>query len=94
MKSAQETDPKAKSALEALVNSFGSYPIGYAVGIMVLPLSLNWLQEDLFTANLVVTLLFAITSFVRVYLLRRLFSRLGFDGNFIKLGKKLYQKIK
>ena len=32
-----KVDSKKKSASEALVNSFGGYPIGYAVGILILP---------------------------------------------------------
>ena len=46
-------DSKKKSASEAFVNSFGGYPIGYGVGIVVLPLSLGWIQEDPLVANLV-----------------------------------------
>ena len=88
------TDSRKKSVSEALVNSFGSYPIGYAVGIVILPISIGWLQEDLLVANLAVTLVYATVSFARTYLFRRVFERLGFDDNFIKLGKRLYQKIR
>ena len=35
----QNMDSKKKSASEAFVNSFGGYPIGYAIGIVILPLS-------------------------------------------------------
>jgi len=86
-------DTRKKSLSEACVNSFGSYPIGYGIGILVLPLSLGWLNEDPFVANIFITLTYATVSFVRVYFLRRLFTRLGVDDNFIKLGIKLYQKI-
>ena len=86
-------DAKSKSASEAFVNSFGSYPIGYGLGIVILPLSLGWLQDDLFTANLFVTLVYATVSFVRTYYLRRVFERLGFDDNFIKLAIKGIRKI-
>lgn len=89
-----KTDSKKKSALEALVNSFGSYPIGYAVGIIILPFSLGWLQDDLITANLVVTSVYATVSFLRVYILRRVFARLGLDDNFIRLGGHLYRKMR
>jgi len=41
-------DTKAKSLSEAFVNSFGAYPIGYGIGIIILPLSMGWLQEDVF----------------------------------------------
>ena len=86
-------DTKSKSLSEAFVNSFGSYPIGYAVGILVLPFSMSWLQEDLFLANVFVTLVFATVSFIRVYSLRRIFEKFGYDDNFIRLGIKLYHKI-
>jgi hypothetical protein len=86
-------DIRSKSASEAFVNSFGSYPIGYGLGIVILPLSLGWLQDDLFTANLFVTLVYATVSFVRTYYLRRVFERLGFDDNFIRLFRKSFKKI-
>ena len=71
-------DTKSKSVSEAFVNSFGSYPIGYGLGIVILPISMGWLQEDLFFANLFVTLVYASVSFVRTYYLRRVFERFGF----------------
>ena len=81
-------DSKSKSLSEAFVNSFGAYPIGYAIGIIILPISMGWLQEDVYTANIFITLVYATFSFVRIFFLRRLFERLGFDDNFIRLGKK------
>lgn len=45
-------DSHKKSLSEAFVNSFGGYPIGYGLGILVLPLSMGWIQEDLLIANL------------------------------------------
>lgn len=87
------SDTKSKSLSEAFVNSFGSYPIGYVVGILVLPFSMSWLQEDLFLANVFVTLVFATVSFVRVYSLRRIFEKFGYDDNFIRLAIKLYHKL-
>jgi len=86
-------DARSKSASEALVNSFGGYPIGYGLGIVVLPLSLTWLQDDLMIANLFVTSVYATVSFVRTYYLRRVFERIGFDDNFMRLAIKLYKKI-
>ena len=86
-------DTKAKSLSEAFVNSFGAYPIGYAIGIVILPISMGWLQEDVYTANIFITLVYATFSFVRIFFLRRLFERLGFDDNFIILGKKGIQKL-
>jgi hypothetical protein len=86
-------DAKSKSASEALVNSFGGYPIGYGLGIVILPLSLTWLQDDLMIANLFVTSVYATVSFVRTYYLRRIFERVGFDDNFLKLGIKMVNKM-
>ena len=89
----QSPDTKSKSLSEAFVNSFGSYPIGYVVGIVVLPFSMSWLQEDLFLANIFVTLVFATVSFVRIYSLRRVFEKFGYDDNFIRLAIKLHHKF-
>jgi len=91
--SEQKIDSKKKSASEAFVNSFGGYPIGYGVGIIILPLSMGWIQEDPLVANLAITLVYAIVSFTRSYFLRRIFEKHGIDDNFIKLGIKLIKKI-
>ncbi len=87
-------DSRSKSLSEAFVNSFGGYPIGYGIGIVVLPLSMGWLQEDVFTANVFITLVYASVSFLRIYYLRRLFEKFGFDDNFIRLAMKLYRKVR
>ena len=87
-------DTRNKSLSEAFVNSFGAYPIGYGIGVIILPLSMGWLQEDVYTANIFITLVYATFSFIRIYYLRRLFERLGVYDNFIRLGIKLYQKIR
>ena len=86
------TDSRKKSLSEAFVNSFGAFPIGYGIGILILPLSVGWLAEDPLTANIFITMTYATVSFIRVYVLRRTFSRLGVDDNFIKLGIKLCQR--
>ena len=88
-----QIDSKKKSASEAFVNSFGGYPIGYGVGIIILPLSLGWIQEDPLVANLAITLVYAIVSFVRSYFLRRIFEKYGIDDNFLRAGMKLIRKI-
>ena len=88
-----ELDSKKKSASEAFVNSFGGYPIGYGVGIVILPLSTGWIQEDPYMANIAITGAFAVTSFVRSYFLRRVFEKYGIDDNFIRLGRKSIQKL-
>jgi len=86
-------DSRSKSLSEAFVNSFGGYPIGYGIGVIVLPISMGWMQDDIFTANIFITLVYATASFLRIYFLRRVFERIGFDDNFIRLGIKLYRKL-
>jgi len=89
-----QRDARSKSLSEAFVNSFGGYPIGYGIGIVILPISMGWLQEDVFTANIFITLVYATVSFFRIYYLRRIFERIGFDDNFIRLGMKLCHRIR
>ena len=91
--SKQAIDSHKKSLSEAFVNSFGGYPIGYAIGIIILPLSMGWIQEDPLTANLVITFVYATVSFARSYFLRRVFERFGIDDNFIRVSVKLIKKI-
>ena len=93
MKIENRVDSKKKSASEAFVNSFGGYPIGYGVGIVVLPLSMGWIQEDPLVANLAITLVYATVSFVRSYFLRRVFEKYGIDDNFLRLGIKAVKKL-
>ena len=88
-----KTDSKKKSASEAFVNSFGGYPVGYGLGILILPISMGWIQEDPLTANLAITFVYASVSFARSYFLRRIFERFGIDDNFIRLGKKGILKL-
>ena len=85
-------DSKKKSASEAFVNSFGGYPIGYGVGILILPLSTGWIQEDPYMANIAITGVYAAVSFVRSYFLRRIFEKYGIDDNFLRLGMRLIRK--
>ena len=84
----ETVDSKKKSVSEALVNSFGGYPIGYGVGIIILPLSMGWVQEDPYMANIAITGVYATVSFVRSYFLRRVFEKYGIDDNFIRLAKR------
>ncbi len=85
-------DSKKKSLTEAFVNSFGAYPIGYGIGIIILPISVGWIHTDPLLANVFITLTYATVSFIRVYFLRRVFSRLGYDDNFIKLAIKMCKR--
>ena len=86
-------DTKKKSASEAFVNSFGGYPIGYGLGIIILPLSTGWIQNDPYVANIAITTTYAIVGFTRSYFLRRVFEKYGIDDNFIRLGRKSIQKL-
>ena len=86
-------DSHKKSLSEAFVNSFGGYPIGYGLGIVVLPLSMGWFEQDPLTANLAITFVYASVSFARSYFLRRVFEKFGIDDNFIRLIKKGILKI-
>ena len=94
MQISSKKDTRSKSLSEAFVNSFGGYPIGYGIGIIVLPISMGWMQEDIFTANIFITSVYATASFVRIYYLRRIFEKFGFDDNFIRLAMKLYRKVR
>ena len=93
MNKSMPVDSHKKSMSEAFVNSFGSYPIGYGLGIMILPVSVGWIQEDPLTANIVITAVYATVSFARTYFYRRIFEKFGIEDNFIKLGIKLFKKI-
>jgi len=93
MKIENQKDSHKKSLSEALVNSFGGYPIGYGVGIIILPLSMGWIKEDPYMANIVITGVYATVSFVRSYFLRRIFEKYGVDDNFIRLAKRGIVKL-
>ena len=93
MKIENGIDSHKKSLSEALVNSFGGYPIGYGVGIVVLPLSMGWIQEDPYMANIAITAVYATVSFVRSYFLRRIFEKYGVDDNFIRLARRGIVKL-
>ena len=86
-------DSKKKSASEAFINSFGGYPIGYGLGIIILPVSMGWIQEDPLVANLAITFVYATVSFARSYLFRRIFEQFRIDDNFIRLGMKGLRKL-
>lgn len=87
-------DTRSKSLSEALVNTFGGYPVGYAVGIAVLPATTGWMQEDPLVANAAITAVFAAASFVRLYVLRRVFERLGYDDNVARLAIRAWRRLR
>ena len=90
----EQIDSHKKSISEAFVNSFGGYPVGYGLGIVILPLSMGWIQEDPLVANMAITFVYATVSFARSYVLRRVFEKLGIDDNFIKIGIKIIRKLR
>ena len=90
----QIPDSRKKSLSEAFANSFGGYPIGYGLGIVILPLSMGWIQKDPLIANLAITFVYTSVSFTRSYFLRRVFEKYGIDDNFIHVIIKGSKKIK
>ncbi|MEX0862551.1 hypothetical protein [Nitrosopumilus sp.] len=94
VKNSTGIDSHKKSLNEAFVNSFGGYPIGYGLGIVILPLSMGWIKQDPLVANLAITLVYATVSFARSYFLRRIFEKYGVDDNFIKLGLNGFKKLR
>jgi len=89
----KKQDARKKSLSEAFANSFGSSPIGYCIGIIILPISAGWIKENPFVATIMVTMVYATVSFVRVYFLRRLFAKIGFEDNFVGFFIKLCKQI-
>ena len=89
-----QSDSHKKSLSEAFVNSFGGYPIGYGLGVVILPVSTGWIQEDPYMANMAITFVYASVSFARSYFLRRVFDKMGIDDNFIRLGGRLYHRMR
>lgn len=89
-----QTDSKKKSLSEALLNSFGGYPIGYAIGIVILPVTAGWIQKDPLTVNLLITAVYAGVSFLRSYYLRRLFVRFGIQDNIAVLAVRAAKRLK
>jgi len=92
----KEIDNYKKSLLEAAANLIGGFPMMFMAGIIILPLSSNWIKEDPLVANIAITSGYALINFTRSFLLRRLFAKYGFYENIVKLGtilKKLLHII-
>jgi len=87
-------DTKSKSISESAVSTLASFPIAYGITIIILPMSTGWINESPFIAGIGITAVFALVSFFRVYALRRVFEKLGYDDNFYKIIKKLTSKKK
>lgn len=87
-------DTRKKSITEALLNSLGGYPIGYAIGIVILPVSVGWIEKDPITVNLLITAVYATVSFLRSYYLRRFFAKYGIDDNIAVLAIKAAKRLK
>ena len=85
-------DSKKKNLSESFLNACGGYSIAYFLGIIILPFSLDWIAKDPMTATIFVTLCFSSVSFVRVFVLRSIFSKLGYDDNIIRLAIMAYRR--
>jgi hypothetical protein len=76
------------------LNSVGGYPIGYAIGIVILPVSVGWIEKDPITVNLLITAVYVTVSFLRSYYLRRFFAKYGINDNIAVLTFKVAKKLK
>jgi len=85
-------DTRKKSLSEALINSIGAYPISLVIAITLLPACAGWISTDPIAAGMFITFTYALASFVRVYVLRRVFEKYGYDDNFLKLAIKLCKR--
>jgi len=85
-------DSQKKSLSEALLNSIGAYPISLLIAITLLPACAGWISTDPISAGMFITFTYALVSFVRVYVLRRVFEKFGYDDNFLKLAIKLCKR--
>ena len=86
-------DTNAKSLSEAFANTFGGFPISYFIGIIILPISAEWMKQDPFVMTFLITCVYALASFVRSFFLRRIFSKLGFDDSVNSLLSKIFRKL-
>jgi len=84
---------KKADMLEAATNSVGGYPVGFLVGLAILPISIDWIQKDPIVANFTITMIYVTVSFVRTYFLRKIFVKYNIDDNFIRLGILSLKKI-
>jgi len=85
-------DTQKKSLTEALINSVGAYPISLVIAITLLPACAGWISTDPIAAGMFITFTYASVSFVRVYVLRRIFEKFGYDDNFLKLAIKMCKR--
>ncbi|QLH11662.1 hypothetical protein [Nitrosarchaeum sp. AC2] len=88
----KQIDSYKKSLFEATANLMGGYPMMFVAGIIILPLSANWIKEDPLVANITITGVYASINFTRSFLLRRLFAKYELHDNLIKLVKNLVRK--
>jgi len=87
-------DTKSKSLQESAANTACSFPLAYVITIIILPMSTDWINESPFIAGIAITGVFTLVSFLRIFALRRVFEKLGYDDNFYKIIKKLTSKKK
>jgi len=92
--SEQKPDTVHKSLTESAVNTAASFPLACGISFIILPLSTDWITASPYISGIAITGVFASVSFFRVFALRRLFEKLGYDDNFYKIIKKLISKKK
>ncbi|GKS66681.1 hypothetical protein YTPLAS73_02280 [Nitrosarchaeum sp.] len=88
----KQIDSYKKSLVEATANLMGGYPMMFVAGIIILPLSANWIKEDPLVANITITGVYALINFTRSFLLRRLFAKYEIHDKLFKLVKKIVRK--
>ena len=86
-------DTNAKSLSEAVANTFGGFPISYFIGIIILPISAEWMKHDPIVVTFIITCVYALASFVRSFFLRRMFSKIGFDDSVNSLLSKIFKRL-
>ncbi|MCV0410312.1 hypothetical protein [Nitrosopumilus sp.] len=87
----EQIDSYKKSLMEAFANLTGGYPLIFIVGLIVLPLSVNWIKEDPIVANLAITGAYASINFTRSFVLRRLFLKYGIYEKMTTFLKRLFK---
>ena len=87
-------DSKLKSASESFMNILPGFLIAYLATFFILPPFHEGIEASDPTVLAIVALLFTAISLVRMYIIRRLFTRLGPNENLYTLVQKLKSKLR
>ena len=87
-------DSKLKSASESFMNIVPGFLIAYLATFFILPPFHEGIAASDAATLAIVAVLFTAISLVRMYTLRRVFTRLGPDENLYTLLKRLGSKLK